>query len=81
VKSFKNAKKDKVEEWLQVTFLNRASMNTGIMNACVKQKGGEESGEDEREVRESSESVSHSTVLQCVETLHLYMGQKWVQMQ
>jgi hypothetical protein len=53
-------------------------MGTDIINACVKQKGEEESGEDEREVRESSESVSHSTVLKYYSSAWVKI---WVQMQ
>jgi hypothetical protein len=42
---------------------------TGIVNAAFKQKGKEEGWEDESEEGgESSECISRSTVLQCVDT-------------
>jgi hypothetical protein len=48
-----------------------------IVNAAAIQKGEEEGGKDEsEEERESSEYISHSMVLQCVDTLLDYMGQR-----
>jgi hypothetical protein len=79
IRSFENIDEDN-EEWLQsdvceLGFQHKTDMD--IVNAVTKQKGEEEGGEDENEEEvESSERVSHSKTLQCVDTLLDYMGQK-----
>jgi hypothetical protein len=50
--------------------------DTDIIDVATKQKGEEEGGEDESENGESSECISYSMALQCVDTLLDYMGQK-----
>jgi hypothetical protein len=49
---------------------------TGIVSAAAKQKGGEHREDESEEEGESSEHISHSMVLQCVDTLLGYIGQK-----
>jgi hypothetical protein len=57
----------------KVMCVNWASSD--IVNAAMKQKGEEESGESEHE-EERREYVSQSMALQCVDTLLDYMGQR-----
>jgi hypothetical protein len=50
---------------------------TDIVSASIKQKWEEEDGEDgSEEEGESSECVSYSMALQCVDTVLDYMGQR-----
>jgi hypothetical protein len=77
---FESADENNVEEWLQSDVCEPGSQHmtdTGIVNAAMKQKEEEEDGEDESEEEgESSECVSRSMVLQCVDTLLDIMGQR-----
>jgi hypothetical protein len=55
--------------------------DTDTANAAMKQKGGEEGGEDENEEEgQSSECINHSMALQCVHTTRL-QGLKRVRIQ
>jgi hypothetical protein len=78
MRSFENIDKDNVVEWLQSNARDlgfQHMTDTHIVNAAVKQKE-EECGEDESDEGESSEFVSHSMALQCVDNLLDCMGQK-----
>jgi hypothetical protein len=50
-----------------------------IVNAGVKQMEKKRAGKNESEERESSECVSHSMALHCVDTTTDYMGKRRVE--
>jgi hypothetical protein len=71
VRSFENTDEDNIEEWLQTDayelgFQHMTDTDNG--NAAMKQKGEEEGGENDSEEGESSEHISHTMALRCVDT-------------
>jgi hypothetical protein len=82
--SFENVAKHNVKEWLQSDACELGFQHmtvTDIVNASAKQKGGKEGGEDDSEEEgQSSECISHSMALHCVDTISLH-GSERVQIQ